>query len=77
MMNTAQLKKAIKAAEKARSNWDGNGEIPVTYDALCDLYSQLTLALTEAGIAKRQAQQKEAEDKRFWDGVWARVEGGR
>lgn len=72
-----QLKKAIKTAEKARDNWNGLGEISVSYDALCDLRSQLTNALIEADIAARQERVKEAEDKLFWDGVWARVEGAR
>lgn len=74
MMTTAQLKKAIKTAEKARSNWNGIGDIPVTYDALCEMRSQLTTALIEEGIAERQAERQQAEDKRFWDGIFERIE---
>lgn len=73
-MTITQLKRAIKAAEKARSAWDGLGDIPVTYDALCELRAQLTTALIEEGIAARQAERQQAEDTRFWDGIFARIE---
>lgn len=73
-MSINELKRAIKAAEKARSAWDGIGTIPVSYDELCSLRAQLTDALIEVGVAEGKNRRKEAEDKSFWDGINSRVE---
>jgi hypothetical protein len=66
---TKELKRAIKAAETARNQ----GDCTVTYDALCDMRSDLTMMLTvqssEAMSSEREAAwwaQRQEQVRKAW-----------